>query len=213
MKIIHDKYEKALIQTLPRVLFDGRIVVVFTEHDADKAVDHLLRYPLLGMDTETRPSFKKGVVHQVALLQVATHDTCFLFRLNRIGIPDSIARLLEDKQTCKVGLSLQDDIRMLSQRRQFTPGTFLELQKEVKAIGIEDNSLQKIYANLFGEKIAKTQQLSNWEADILTEAQQKYAATDAWACIRIHEEVARLKREGDFLLELSEKADTSIEGK
>ena len=213
MKIIHDKYEKALIQTLPRVLFDGRIVVVFTERDADKAVDYLLRYPLLGMDTETRPSFKKGVVHQVALLQVATHDTCFLFRLNRIGIPDSIARLLEDKQTCKVGLSLQDDIRMLSQRRQFTPGTFLELQKEVKAIGIEDNSLQKIYANLFGEKIAKTQQLSNWEADILTEAQQKYAATDAWACIRIHEEVARLKREGDFLLELSEKADTSIEGK
>ena len=92
-------------------------------------------------------------------------------------------------------------MRGLNQRRSFKPGTFVELQKEVKDIGIEDNSLQKIYANLFGGKIAKGQQLSNWEADILSEAQQKYAATDAWACIQIHEEVARMKRDRDFVLE------------
>lgn len=201
MKVIQDKYEKKKIQTLPCVHFDGRIIVVFTEREAEKAVDYLMKQAVLGFDTETRPSFKKGVIHHVALLQVATHDTCFLFRLNRIGIPDSLVRLLEDKNITKVGLSLQDDMRMLNQRRTFTPGTFVELQKEVKDIGIEDNSLQKIYANLFGEKISKNQQLSNWEADILTDAQQKYAATDAWACIRIHEEVAKMKKEGDFLLE------------
>lgn len=201
MKVIQDKYEKKKIQTLPCVHFNGRIIVVFTEREAEKAVDYLMKQAVLGFDTETRPSFKKGVIHHVALLQVATHDTCFLFRLNRIGIPDSLVRLLEDKNITKVGLSLQDDMRMLNQRRTFTPGTFVELQKEVKDIGIEDNSLQKIYANLFGEKISKNQQLSNWEADILTDAQQKYAATDAWACIRIHEEVAKMKKEGDFLLE------------
>jgi ribonuclease D len=201
MKVIQDKYDKEKIQTLPLVHFKGRIIVIFTEKEANKAVDYLMKQSVLGFDTETRPSFKKGQSHQVALLQVATHDTCFLFRLNKIGVTDSVARLLEDQEITKVGLSLQDDMRMLNQRRAFTPGTFVELQKEVKDIGIEDNSLQKIFANLFGGKIAKGQQLSNWEAEILTEAQQRYAATDAWACIKIHEEVARMKREKDFVVE------------
>lgn len=201
MKVIQDKYDKNQIQTLPCVHFKGRIIVIFTEKEADKAVDYLMKQSVLGFDTETRPTFKKGQSHQVALLQVATHDTCFLFRLNKIGLTDSVVRLLEDQTITKVGLSLQDDMRMLSQRRAFTPGTFVELQKEVKDIGIEDNSLQKIFANLFGGKIAKGQQLSNWEAEILTEAQQRYAATDAWACIKIHEEVARMKREQDFVVE------------
>ena len=116
-------------------------------------------------------------------------------------VPDSVGRLLVYTTITKVGLSLQDDMRMLNQRRRFKPGTFVELQKEVKEIGIEDNSLQKIFANLFGEKISKGQQLSNWEADVLTEAQQKYAATDAWACIKIHEEVTKMKKEKNFILE------------
>lgn len=201
MKVIQDKYDKNQIQTLPCVHFKGRIIVIFTEKEADKAVDYLMKQSVLGFDTETRPTFKKGQSHQVALLQVATHDTCFLFRLNKIGMTDSVVRLLEDQTITKVGLSLQDDMRMLNQRRAFTPGTFVELQKEVKDIGIEDNSLQKIFANLFGGKIAKGQQLSNWEAEILTEAQQRYAATDAWACIKIHEEVGRMKREQDFVVE------------
>ncbi|MBP3214456.1 MAG: 3'-5' exonuclease domain-containing protein 2 [Bacteroidaceae bacterium] len=201
MKAILNKYDKKKIATLPRVLFEGRVIVIFTEKDAEKAVDYLMKQPVLGFDTETKPTFTKGKAHQVALLQVSSPDTCFLFRLNKIGLTDSIVRLLEDQDILKVGLSLQDDMRMLKQRRRFKPGTFVELQKEVKDIGIEDNSLQKIYANLFGEKISKSQQLSNWEADILTEAQQRYAATDAWACIQIHEEVARMKREQDFILE------------
>lgn len=201
MRVIRDKYDKKEIQTLPRVLFEGRIIVVFTEKEADKAVEYLMKQDLLGFDTETRPAFKKGQMFQVALLQVATHDTCFLFRLNRIGLTDSIIRLLEDRTITKVGLSLQDDLRGLHARRPFEAGDFVELQKEVKDIGIEDNSLQKIYANLFGGKIAKNQQLSNWEADILTEAQQRYAATDAWACIQIHMEVAKMKRDHNFILE------------
>ena len=201
MKVIKDKNDKNQIQTLPLFHYKGSISVIFTEKEANKAVDYLMKQSVLGFDTETRPSFKKGQSHQVALLQVATHDTCFLFRLNKIGVTDSVVRLLEDQEITKVGLSLQDDMRMLNQRRAFTPGTFVELQKEVKDIGIEDNSLQKIFANLFGGKIAKGQQLSNWEAEILTEAQQRYAATDAWACIKIHEEVARMKREQDFVVE------------
>lgn len=207
MKIIKNKFDKKKIQTLPRALFEGRIITVFSEKEAEKAVQYLLKQPILGFDTETKPTFKKGNVHQVALLQVSTHDTCFLFRLNNLGIPDALVHLLEDKNTTKVGLSLQDDLRLLRKRREFEPGTYIELQKEVKDLGIEDNSLQKIYANIFGMKIAKNQQLSNWEADVLSEAQQRYAATDAWACIQIHEEVARMQKDQDFILEVVDEPE------
>lgn len=200
MTVIHDKYDKKQIQKLPRALFGGRIITILSESEAEKAIEYLMSQPILGFDTETRPCFRKGHTNKVALLQVSTHDTCFLFRLNRIGLPDCIKRLLSDCSITKVGLSLQDDLRVLNQRSEFTPGTFIELQKEVRDIGIEDMSLQKIFANLFEEKIAKNQQLSNWEADSLTEAQQLYAATDAWACIRIHEEIKRLKETGDYTL-------------
>lgn len=203
MKTIQERYEKKEIQNLPRILFEGRIIVIFSEAEADKAVEYLMTKKILGVDTETRPSFKKGQIHQVSLLQISTNDTCFLFRLNRIGLTDSLIKLLEDCNTTKVGLSLQDDWRQLNLRRNFTPGSYIELQKEVKEIGIEDMSLQKIYANLFGQKIAKNQQLSNWEADSLSPAQQSYAATDAWACLQIHEEVTRLKRDKNYILELS----------
>ena len=203
MKTIQDRYEKKDIQNLPRALFEGRIIVIFSEAEADKAVDYLMAQKILGVDTETRPSFKKGQIHQVSLLQISTNDTCFLFRLNQIGLSDSLIKLLEDCGTTKVGLSLQDDLRQLNQRRNFTPGSFIELQKEVREIGIEDMSLQKIYANLFQQKISKNQQLSNWEADTLSPAQQLYAATDAWACLQIHEEVMKLKRDKNYVLELS----------
>ena len=201
MKILKDKYDKKLIGALPRVQFEGRIFVILNEGDAEKAVNFLLSQKILGIDTETRPSFKKGLSHKVALLQISTEDTCFLFRLNRTGITDSIKKLLEDRSIPKIGLSLQDDLRMLNKRCCFTPGKYVEIQKEVKKLGIEDMSLQKIYANIFGLKIAKNQQLSNWEADSLTEAQQRYAATDAWACIQIYKELKRLSKNGDYILE------------
>ena len=105
MKTIQERYEKKEIQNLPRILFEGRIIVIFSEAEADKAVEYLMTKKILGVDTETRPSFKKGQIHQVSLLQISTNDTCFLFRLNRIGLTDSLIKLLEDCNTTKVGLS------------------------------------------------------------------------------------------------------------
>lgn len=200
MKTLYNRFDKKEIALLPRAVFDGRIFTIQTEAEADKAVDYLLSFNLLGVDTETRPSFKKGKVNNVALLQVSTEDTCFLFRLNRIGLTQSLIRLLEDKRVLKVGLSLKDDLSMLRKRGDFCPSNFLELQEFVKKIGIEDMSLQKIYANLFHEKISKGQRLTNWEADILTDGQKMYAATDAWACVRIYNELGDLVRNGGFEL-------------
>lgn len=196
MRIIKEAFDKKEICALPVASFEGRIIVVQSETESDKAVSYLLSQQILGIDTETRPSFRKGQTHQVALLQVSTVDTCFLFRLNMIGITESIKRLLEDCSVIKVGLSLKDDMHQLSKRADFTPGMFIELQHEVKKIGIKDMSLQKIYANLFSKRISKGQQLSNWEADTLTPQQKAYAATDAWACIMIYNELNELKRNG-----------------
>lgn len=196
MKEIFDKYDKALLASLPRVLFDGRIEVIVSERDAERAVKFLMKQPILGFDTETRPSFSRGKMNKVALLQVSTNDVCFLFRLNRIDIPQCLVRLLEDKKITKVGLSWHDDLRALNGRKSFRAGTFVELQDMAGQMGIVDISLQKLYANIFGQKISKGQRLTNWEADDLTEAQKKYAATDAWACIRLYEEMQRMQREG-----------------
>ena len=191
---LYNKFDKKNISDLPRVTFPGKIIVVITETEANKAVDFLLSADILGIDSETRPVFKKGQHHKVALLQVSTKDVCFLFRLNLIGMPACIVRLLEDTTVLKVGLSLHDDFSMLHQRAEFKIGRFIDLQNIVSEFGIEDLSLQKLYANHFHERITKRQQLSNWEAPILTEQQKIYAATDAWTCIQLYERLEELHK-------------------
>ncbi len=207
-KTIYNKFDKKALAALPRVIFDGRIISVISASEADKAVDYLLSADILGVDTETKPAFHRGEKHQVCLLQVSTRDTCFLFRLNLTGITPSIKRLLEDTSVPKIGLSWHDDIRSLKHREEFEPGLFIDLQDRVKDIGIEDLSLQKIYANLFGEKISKRQRLSNWEATELTDSQKQYAAIDAWSCIKLYEEIERLKHTHDYeLITVAEPAE------
>lgn len=203
-KVIYNRYNKSLIGSLPRASFPGKIVVILNARQAEEAVNFLLQQPILGIDTETRPAFKKGVNHKVALMQVSTPDICFLFRLNIIGLTPSLLRFLEDKTVTKVGISLHDDMLMLHKIGAFTPGNFVDLQKMVKDLGIEDMSLQKIYANLFGQRISKSQQLSNWEADILNDKQKQYAATDAWTCINIYNEIISLKSSGQYSLMMAE---------
>ena len=204
-KLIYNKFDKPTIATLKRVGYNGKIVVVNTPSEAETAVDYLLTQPVLGFDTETRPSFTKGKHYKCSLLQVANKSICFLFRLNFIGMCPAIARLLGDEQVTKVGLAWKNDLFSLRELGEFTSGDFVDLQDIVREIGIEDQSLVKIYANLFGERISKADRLSNWERDILKEPQMIYAAIDAWACVRIYEEVLRLRTTGDYELVVREE--------
>ena len=201
MRQIKNTMSKAEIASMPKVLFEGRIFIIYTEAETDKAVEYLKTQQVVGVDTETRPSFKRGTTHKVALLQIATADTCFLFRLNRMGMPDSLLNFLMG-DTLKIGLSLKDDFMMLSRRKEVhaEEGNWIELQEYVARFGIEDRSLQKIFANLFGKKISKTQRLTNWEAETLTESQVKYAATDAWACVEIYNCLEEMERTSDYEL-------------
>ncbi len=196
---------------MPKVLFPGRIFVIYTESDAEKAVAYLKDQRIVGVDAETRPSFKRGTTHKVALLQISTQDTCFLFRLNRIGMPDSLQEFLMS-DTLKIGLSLKDDFNSLRKRQDMHPdrGNWIELQEYVGKFGIEDRSLQKIYANLFGEKISKNQRLSNWEADVLSEGQKLYAATDAWACVEIYNCLSELESTGNYEIIQNEPIESTV---
>ncbi len=202
MKKIYDKFDKSIINSLPLVTFPGKIIVVLNEYEAERAVEYLLSCDVLGVDTETRPAFRKGNNHKVALLQVATRKECFLFRLNHLGLPKSLLRLLSNKQVPMVGLSWHDDLMSLHRREQFEPGWFIDIQDIIGNLGIVDKSLQKLYANLFGEKISKRQRLTNWEADVLTDRQKEYAAIDAWACIKLYDEIMNLLATKEYELEV-----------
>ena len=169
--------------------YKGRIYIVDTQAKADRAADYLSKFNNIGFDTETRPSFKKGHLNEVALIQLATNDRCYLFRLNKIGFPLSLIKVLSDVNILKIGLSLKDDFTKISRRMKFTPKGFVDLQKIISQHDISDIGLQKIYAILFQKRISKGQQLSNWEAEELSNSQKKYAALDAWACLRIYEKL------------------------
>ena len=184
MLIIQRSIDKESLNGLPKVTFPGEIHVVQTPWEAERAVTYLKH---------------------------SDEKHCFLFRLNLTGLTLPIITLLESPHTTKVGLSLKDDFMMLHKRAPFEQRSCIELQEYVRAFGIEDKSLQKIYGILFGEKISKSQRLTNWEADTLTEPQKLYAATDAWACLNIYNRLQELKRTGDFEIAAKEESNPNAQ--
>lgn len=177
------------IKNLPLVQFTGKIFVIDSQKKVELFTELIKNQPIIGIDTETKPSFKKGAKNPVSLLQIATLNQAFLFRINLIGLPDSVIQLFENPDIKKIGLALKDDIQILKQIKQYKPAGFIDLQHYVKAFGIKSTSLKKIMAIIFGQRISKSQQVTNWDRPELTEAQQIYAATDAWACFQIYKEL------------------------
>lgn len=171
---------------LPRAAFEGRIEVIESDDGLREACDYLLSQPFVGFDTETRPSFQAGVRNRTALLQLSAPDRCFLFRLCSMRLDKGIIKILESSATTKVGLAVEGDLRGLMELRRFRPAGFADLQSEAAAYGIEEKSLRKLSAIVCGVHVSKAQRLSNWESSVLTPAQQRYAATDAWICLEIY---------------------------
>lgn len=189
--LYQSKIEKSDISTLPPCDITGEIIVIDRSEDVVAAIEDIKQCPLIGFDTETRPSFRRGESNTISLLQLATEKRAYLFRLKKIGQNQLLKDLLESNDYLKVGLSVHDDFHSLNRWMPCRPNNFIELQRYVKAFGIEEMSLQKIYAIVFHKRISKRQQLSNWEAEELTPAQQQYAAIDAWACRNIYYELQR----------------------
>ncbi len=192
--MLETSISKEKVNLLPLEEFSGEIIIVDSIGMFDAAIAALSLCPLVGLDTETRPSFKRGVIHKVSLMQVATADKVYLFRLNKIGFPDKLVQFLSDDKIVKIGLSLRDDFSGLNKQKIFKPAGFVDIQSVVKEYGIFELSLQKIYALLFEKKISKSQRLSNWENETLSEPQRRYAATDAWATLQIYLKLQTMKK-------------------
>ena len=185
--------DKAAIQTLPITFFEGEVIVVDKPEMVADAAAYLRQHTVLGVDTEARPSFKRGVHYPTALVQIATLERCYLFRLTHVGLPVEIAEIFANPDICKVGLAFKDDITGLRRRRDFKPANCVDLQSMVCKYGIMELGLQKIFAIIFGKKISKSQQLTNWENSHLTPEQARYASTDAWATLSIYLALQQVK--------------------
>ncbi len=183
---------KEELHALTLVHFEGRIRVIEHPGEVDAVIGRLKSSPVLGFDTETRPSFTKGKINRVALLQLATATEAYLFRLCKMNIPKNLLALLADPDILKIGAAIKNDIDTLHRAAKIQPRGFVDLQDMVQKFNIKDIGLAKMAGIVLGVRISKSQQLSNWENDVLTEAQQRYAATDAWMCYRIYEKLNRL---------------------
>lgn len=177
---------KAALAKLPSASFLGKICVIDKPDQVAPAVEDLRAAGVIGFDTETRPSFRKGQHYKVALVQLSTPSHCYLFRTNILGFPQELVDILEDETITKVGLSINDDFLNIRKLIDLNPQGFVDLQSYVKQFKIVDASLSRLYALIFGQRISKGQRLTNWEAPVLSPSQQKYAALDANACIKIY---------------------------
>lgn len=182
---------KELLQWMPIAAFEGEVIVIDKPEQVEDAVRYLGKQKIVGVDTEARPSFQRGIHYPTALVQIASHERCYLFRLTHIGMPQELADFFANPDICKVGLAFKDDINGLRRRRNFTPANCIDIQKLVAQYGILDMGLQKLFAICFEKKISKTQQLTNWENSHLTPEQARYASTDAWATLLIYEDLLK----------------------
>lgn len=183
------------INQLPLGQFEGDMFLIDNFEDVEEAAEFLAKQRIIGFDTETKPAFRRGVINPVALLQLSTSTQAFLFRLNNIGsFPESLRNVLEKENIVKVGAAVHDDIKGLAKLTDsFYPQSFFDLNDELKKVGFQNVGVRNLCGMVLNIRISKAEQVSNWEAEQLSEKQKRYAATDAWACLKIYE---KLKSEG-----------------
>ncbi len=177
---------KEKVAELDLIQFEGPIHLIDSRNSFSTEIGRIREHSLLGFDTESRPSFKKGVTHPTSLVQLSSSHEAWLIRVGRIGYPDELLDLFSSARILKVGLGLMDDLRRLRSDHSFHPTGFLDLQNYVEAFRIEEKGLKKLSGIVLGRRISKSQQVSNWDGDQLTGAQMVYAATDAWICLEIY---------------------------
>lgn len=189
--------KEELSQLENRAVFSGRIHPIDTLEKANNALKFLMSEKVVGFDSKWKPYFGKGRKYsEVALIQISTETDAYLFCTNKIGMPSGLAWLLSSPKIKKIGISLQDDYQSIQLLTgDFPFAGFIDLQDLAPEFGIKDKALRKIYAILFNEKISKAQQTSNWESPHLSKAQLKYAALDAYACLRIYQHLMTIRKE------------------
>lgn len=181
------KITKEEVQNLPIRQFDGKVHLIDEPQQVEEAILSIKKEAVVGIDTETKPAFKKGVSYKTALIQIATSEAVYLFRLNKIGFPKGLAKILNNREIAKIGIAVIQDMKELRQQYfQFTSNEVIDLNVLCNKMGFENIGAKNLSAMILGHNISKRQQTSNWETPTLSEAQIRYAATDAWICREIY---------------------------
>lgn len=184
--MLNNYITKEEINQLPIGQFEGEVIVVNNSRNVVAAAREIARHEFTGFDTETKPSFQKGKLNQVSLVQFAVPGKAFLFRIKKIGLTDPLLNLFANPDIKKIGLALRDDVKDLQKLKPFNPGGFVELSEITKELGIVNAGARGLAGLFLDIRISKAQQTSNWENAVLTRKQIKYAATDAWVCLEIY---------------------------
>jgi ribonuclease D len=188
---------KEEINELPLRKYEGPIEVVTDEDRQEEILKELAKHSVVGFDTETKPVFKRGVHHDVSLIQLAIPGKAYLIRLNHFGFTDELNRFFANEGVKKVGISIKDDLRHLAQLAEkhhirFDAANTLDLNDSAKQLGVPHMGVKKLTGIFMGFRVSKGQQTSNWENPRLTEKQQRYAATDAWVCLEIYRRLTEM---------------------
>jgi ribonuclease D len=177
---------KEELQDYPVSKYKGPVHLIEDPNAVPDCVARIRKEKAIGIDTETKPSFRKGVIHRVSLIQIATSKEVFLFRINKTGLTDDLLAVLSDPLILKIGIAFLDDIKDLQKIRPFRSKSVIDLNVIAKTLDYESIGAKKLSALILGFRISKRQQTSNWEAQTLSPAQIDYAATDAWICLAIY---------------------------
>ncbi len=191
--MLRQTIDKQTLKELPRGKFEGEIKVITRPEEIEQVIPEIAINSVLGFDTESKPAFRKGKNHGVTLLQLSNSETAWLFRLHLCGLPKSLIRLLAEPGIKKIGAAILDDLRGLKKITPFEPAGFIDLQKHVEEYGVEEKGVKKMAGIFLDLQISKRQRLTNWEAPVLTEPQLRYAATDAWICLKIYEKMLSIQ--------------------
>lgn len=176
------------LQQLPLARFTGAIHIVRGPKDWEGIRSVLPENGVIGFDTESRPSFRKGQWYPPSLVQLATETDAVLVQISHIQEPYSIlGEILENDQLLKVGVAIRDDIRFLRRVFTFAPSGFVEIDPMAKRAELPFTGLRKLAGKLLGERLSKGAQVSDWSRSRLTDSQIHYAAADAWVSLKIFE--------------------------
>ncbi len=173
----------------PLQSYEGKVVIAADRESTERAVAEINQFDVVGFDTEAKPTFQKGQIRNISLIQVATDEKVYLLRTNHVGVIDSLHHFLENPKIIKVGIGLTDDFNLLDRLRRFEPDGFLDLNDTFQELGAENIGARNLAAMVLDIRISKSAQTSNWESEQLTQKQIRYAATDAWICLEIHKKL------------------------
>lgn len=171
---------------LPIRRFEGRVCMVATPHDLEEARADIRWETALGLDTETRPAFRKGEKHLPCLVQAATARAVYVFQLRRPETFPVIAELLQEPRIVKAGVALAHDLRELKLVFPFTERNVLDLGVLARRCGLEQSGVRNLAGIFLGWRVPKGARTSNWAAPQLSPQQITYAATDAWICRELY---------------------------